>query len=302
MLMRLGEPVSRSPNALPAIARCIGREAIRSLHAELVCAPKPGLVSPSDAGAHSDMNAATFVRSLFALRHAFTMLAAAGAADAQLALLRRIGLAAEQRMLAATGGVNTHRGAIFTLGLLAAAAAHAHGCRAHAGVMGDIVRRRWGAALLEVPAGHRSHGLGVLGRYGASGARGQAASGFPAVFGIGWPALREAQARGASANVARIHALFRLIAQTGDTNLLHRAGPEGLAFARASAFGFLARGSVFRPHWQADARAIHRAFVARNLSPGGTADLLAASIFVERLARPFSGTTSAVPMRGACPA
>src|SRR5262249_22148052 len=108
-----------------AVAQAIGRYALRSLHVELVLYPKPGLVSLRDNGAHHDMNAATFMRSIFALRRYFGEIAMAGMRAAPMSELRRLGLIAESRMLRATRGVNTHRGAIFALGMLAAAAGRA---------------------------------------------------------------------------------------------------------------------------------------------------------------------------------
>lgn len=103
-------------------AHHIARLAVRSLYQELALYPKPGLVSFLDNGAHRDMNAATFMRSLFSLRGYFVATAAAGMRDAEFNELQQLGLAAESRMLLATRGINTHRGAIFTLGMLAAAA------------------------------------------------------------------------------------------------------------------------------------------------------------------------------------
>src|SRR5487761_2392443 len=100
-------------------AHRIARLAVRSLYQELALYPKPGLVSFRDNGAHLDMEAATFVRSLFSLRGYFVAISAAGMDDAGFAELQRLGLAAESRMLRATRGINTHRGAIFTHGILA---------------------------------------------------------------------------------------------------------------------------------------------------------------------------------------
>jgi len=94
----------------------IGKQAVRALHAELVLHPKPGLVSPLDSGAHDDMDAGTFLRSLFSLRRYFSAIAAAGAEAMPFPELQRLGIQAEARMLTATQGVNTHRGAIFCLG------------------------------------------------------------------------------------------------------------------------------------------------------------------------------------------
>ena len=86
--------------------------------------PKPGLVTPVDSGSHRDMNYASFVNSIAALRGYFADIAQAGLQAATYPELQKIALAAESRMLAATHGANTHRGAIFNLGLLAAASAY----------------------------------------------------------------------------------------------------------------------------------------------------------------------------------
>jgi triphosphoribosyl-dephospho-CoA synthase len=269
-----------------AAERCAAL-AQHSLMLEVDTWPKPGLVSQVDAGSHTDMDAGTFRRSAAALRPFFAALARAGAAGAGMATLRTLGLRAEHAMLAATGGVNTHRGAIFGIGLLCAAA----GWRAAApetgtATLGDIVVDRWGAEILGGPRPCDSHGEQALRRYGVGGARRQAAEGFPVVYGTGVPALAEGARRApGDPEAARVHACFALIATLDDTNLLHRGGEAGLRFAQRAARGFLARGGVGAPDWRARAAALHRAFVARRLSPGGAADLLAMSVFVAALDR-----------------
>ena len=105
-----------------SIERSIGALAVEALTREVMLAPKPGLVSPADSGSHADMNLQTFQRSLSALESYFPQIAALGFAGADFEALRECGLAAEERMLAATGGVITHRGAVFSIGLLAASA------------------------------------------------------------------------------------------------------------------------------------------------------------------------------------
>lgn len=278
--------VAPLPAAAPALSGGrIGREAIRALYAEIALYPKPGLVSPVDSGAHDDMDFRLFMRSLFALRGYFVRIAEAGAADAGFPALRRLGIAAEQRMLAATAGVNTHRGAIFSLGLLAAAAGSL-GRRRHSlrsGALGRAVRETWGRDILgAAPGSTDSHGGWAVDRYGVGGARQEAADGFPVLFTVALPVLRAAL-RAGDADAALVETLFVLIAHLDDTNLLHRGGRDGLAFARREASAFLDAGSVGRAGWQHRAVAIHRAFIARRLSPGGAADMLAAAWFVHRL-------------------
>ena len=274
-------------DADPAIAARIGALAVASLHAELALYPKPGLVSFRDSGAHRDMDALTFVRSIDALGGAFVALAAAGGDGAPFDALQRLGAAAERRMVDATGGVNTHRGAIFTLGLLAAAA----GRVVAAGDFPSDERLRDALAAWRRPlvaqgldcAAPPSHGRSVAARFGAGGARAEAAAGFPSVFEVGLPALRHALSRTDDAARAALHALFALVACVEDTNVLHRGGRAALGFVAGEAARFLARGSTFVPGWLARAERLHRQCVARRISPGGCADLLAASWFVHRL-------------------
>lgn len=267
----------------------IGRAATRALYAELLLYPKPGLVSPVDRGSHEDMDAATFSRSLFALRGYFCDIAAIGADAGTLQQLQQLGIAAEARMLQATGGVNTHRGAIFTLGLLAAAAAHLGSIDRQVTdqALADTVRERWGAALSRQAHtdAEPSHGEIAARRYGAGGARAEAAAGFPLLFSIGLPALRHTLEATGSKQRAQVQTLFAVMAQLQDTNLLYRGGIEGLAYARRAASRFLASGGALNCEWEQHAVAIHRAFVRRRLSPGGSADLLAAAWFVHLLDR-----------------
>lgn len=267
--------------AAEARASQFGALARAALVLEVETHPKPGLVSHRDRGAHRDMDADLLRRSAAVLEPFFLALAAAGARDAGMAELRRIGLAAEAAMLAETAGVNTHRGAIFGLGLLVAAAglSAAQGWR---GRLGPLVAARWGAEITQAPANPGSHGAMACRRYRVGGARAEAAAGFPSAYGIGLPALRAARARlPEDAEAARVQACIALIAQVEDTNLLHRGGAAGLRLAQDGAAAFLARGGVGAPGWRQAAEGLHHRFSARNLSPGGSADLLAITLFLD---------------------
>lgn len=280
----------RGRHELTARTAAIGRLAIASLYREVALAPKPGLVTPGDAGSHTDMDFRTFLRSLQALRGYFPAIAACGAGFPGFAPLQRLGGDAEADMLAATGGVNTHRGAIFNLGLLCAAAGLlvAAGSALTAEAACATVSRQWGHAIRASapPAATAvSHGLEVTRRYGSGGARAEAADGFPAAREVGLPAYRGALAAGCDTEAAAVQALFALMAVVEDTNLLWRGGPAGLAFARGEAAAFLAAGGVLAGNWRQRADALHRAFVARRLSPGGSADLLGVTLFLDALER-----------------
>ncbi|RAM63440.1 2-(5'-triphosphoribosyl)-3'-dephospho CoA synthase [Herbaspirillum rubrisubalbicans] len=271
-----------------ALCRLLARLALRSLHQELVLYPKPGLVSRVDNGSHADMTAETFLRSLFALRHYFFQIATAGLEGAPFHTLQRLAIRAEERMLRATGGVNTHRGAIFALGMLCAAMACCRGRRLplQPATVRATLLIQWGDALARhsaaISGGSHSHGQRVAARHAVGGAREEAALGFPSVFEVALPQLQATLAQGRDAYHARIDTLFALMAQLSDTNVYHRGGAEGAALVRERSAAFLAAGGTARPGWQEDAVDCHRLFVARRLSPGGAADLLAAACLVHQ--------------------
>ena len=289
------EALLRTTGRLPVIRRRSAAGMDRRLHRiaalavdclllEVGTYPKPGLVSHIDSGSHCDMDADTLRCSAEALRPFLHALAQAGAEDCAMNGLRVIGKQAEAAMLKATQGINTHRGAIFGLGLLCAAAGARPRIADIPPPLGVVVERRWGEEILAGPMNPRSHGMQARHHHGAGGARCEAAHGFPSVYEIGLPALRQASALGtADAEAIRVHACFSLIAVVEDTNLLHRGGTEGLQFAQRAAQGFLHCGGVNRPDWRTHARAVHETFVARRLSPGGSADLLAMSLFVQEI-------------------
>lgn len=277
-------PVRLGSTLTPA---AIGHAATLALHDELALAPKPGLVTPFDNGSHDDMDAHTFMRSLFALRSYFVRIAEAGHAGADFSELERCGIAAEARMLAATQGVNTHRGAIFMLGLVCAAAGTvARECDGamHAVQLRDALRRHWGAALTArsrrvstLPGGIATRLLGLR------GASEEAALGFPVLFEVAVPTLANGLARGLSPQFARLDTLFHVMAVLDDSNLAHRGGLAGLRHAQTAARKFIDDGGVASTDALARARSIADDFVARRLSPGGAADTLAAACCVMRI-------------------
>ena len=110
----------------------------------------------------------------------------------------------------------------------------------------------------------------------------EAAQGFPNLYQVGLPALRRAALAAPNDDEAqRVEACFALIASVEDTNLLHRGGVDGLRFAHDAARRFIDAGGISAPGWRTRAQSIHDSFVARRLSPGGSADLLAMTLFVD---------------------
>lgn len=272
------------PKALQAIAR----SATLALYDELALSPKPGLVTLIDAGSHTDMDARSFMRSLFSLRSYFVRITGLGAAHAPFSALEQAGVAAEARMLAATGGVNTHRGAIFCLGLLCAAAGAS---LAQGQALGPAKLRKtllaiWGQAL--AAKAERKSGLPggrAASQYGLRGAAAEAALGFPVLFECAVPAMQTSFASGLEPWQAQLNTLFQVMAVLDDCNLVHRGGMEGLRHAQACARRFLAEGGSARSGGVFAAQAIAQDFVRLRLSPGGAADTLAATCLIHRLSR-----------------
>ena len=246
-------------------AQRLAELAVQALLEEVDQTPKPGLVDRNNRGAHRDMDRDLFHRSARSLLPYFRQAVTLGLERADcMGPLQAAGLAAERVMLAKTGGVNTHRGAVYAFGLILAAM----GSRLARG--GDVFAGAAALAESGLPPAAGSPGQRARQRYGASGARGEALAGFPHARHA-WAALARPGGRNA--------ALLTLLAEVEDTNLLHRGGPEGLALVQSRARSILAASP---PAYGEGLLELDRACIARNLSPGGSADLLALALFLGR--------------------
>lgn len=268
-------------------ARALADAALRALVEEAALSPKPGLVDSRGGGAHDDLSFALMCRSAHVLHPFFVAMARAGSHEVSLPVLReRIGLlgrSAEAAMLDATGGVNTHRGAIWALGLLVAAAGRGGDlcAPALAAQAGAIARCQDPAA----PARTGNKGEAARRRYGVGGAKAQAQAGFPQVMRAALPQLRRSRRLGASEGAARLDALLAIMAGLDDTCLLSRGGRRGLAGMQARAAGVLAAGGAGTAEGRLALRRLNDYALAWRLSPGGAADLLAAALFLDGLER-----------------
>jgi triphosphoribosyl-dephospho-CoA synthase len=267
----------------PLAAEHLADRAVNALIAEAMLTPKPALVDQRGSGAHDDLNLDCLLRSAAALRGSFTSMALhASAAPAGVPLREKLGALGrqgEERMLAATGGRNAHKGAIWVLGLLIAAAARCRSPRTPEEIATVA------AALARLPDRHAplkpSHGTRVCARFGVSGARGEAAAGFPHVVKVGLPALHRTRRQGSDEACARLDALMAIMSSLDDTCLLHRGGWAALNAARSGARRVLALGGAARPAGRAALLALDAELLRRYASPGGCADLLAACLFLD---------------------
>ncbi|HEY0211354.1 triphosphoribosyl-dephospho-CoA synthase CitG [Acerihabitans sp.] len=270
--------------AIPAI----GLLAAAALREEVMLTPKPGLVDRRNNGAHRDMDLPLFMASITAIAPWFGRFAACGErhadmpAEQALTVIRPVGHACEQAMFAATGGVNTHKGGIFSLGLLCAAAGRltGRGRKLTRGALCAEVAAMCARLVATELAGCRrpaTVGEHLYLRHGLTGARGEAAGGFATVRDHALPAWDRLQAAGGDRDTALLHGLLVLMAHNRDTNLVSRGGLAGLGFVQGHARRLLAKG------WRTqDLEIMDRALTRRNLSPGGSADLLAVMAVLAR--------------------
>ncbi|MEO3873695.1 triphosphoribosyl-dephospho-CoA synthase [Nonomuraea sp. B12E4] len=284
-------PPGSGPGDPAMRADVLAGTAVRALCAEALLSPKPGLVDARGSGAHDDMDLPLLLASAEALRPTFRAVAYTARRLVSGTGLReelgRLGRAGDRAMSRATGEVNTHRGALWALGLLVAAVA---------GGAGDERGAAAGAARLAalpdrwIPAGPASHGELVRRRYGTGGARGEAEAAFPHVIEVALPRLRRARADGRTEKVARLDALLAVMSLLDDTCVLHRGGREGLRVVQLGASRVLAGGGAGTDRGRAALLELDDRLRGLRLSPGGSGDLLAAALFLDML--PWPGQRS----------
>ncbi|KRP63257.1 triphosphoribosyl-dephospho-CoA synthase [Pseudomonas trivialis] len=255
--------------------------AVDALIDEADLSPKPALVDRRGNGAHSDLHLGLMHASALSLWPMFKAMAEAALECGEVGVplreaLGRIGREGEQAMLVTTDGVNTHRGAIWALGLLTAAAAlEPRALTLNAARL---------ALLNDRYAPHAaSHGALVAQRYGARGAREEAQLGFPSVMQRGLPQLRKSRQQNTGEQNARLDALLAIMTDLADTCVLYRAGLEGLQAMQLGAQAVLDAGGSATLAGRRQLQALDQQLLALNASPGGAADLLAACLFIDRL-------------------
>lgn len=253
----------------------VGEAAQRALLVEAITTPKPGLVDCENSGSHTDMNLFSFMASAAALRPYLEDCVRLGLERADYDSLQHRGRLAEDEMFRAAHA-NTHKGAIFSLGILC----YALGFCGEGAPLSDMLSKAAEAGthyLSQIPEAHRAKtgGEKQYHLYGLTGARGEAASGFRTVAETALPALEKTLSEGKSMEEACIHALLNLMAHVQDANIIRRAGMDTQAWAMKKAQKLLQSG-----YTRAELIRLNEAFVKKNISPGGSADLLAVAVFL----------------------
>jgi len=266
----------------------------RAMLTEVNLSPKPGLVDRYNCGAHKDMALEDFHRSAAAIRGWLPRFVEFGACSAGLPEvdvmtgLRPLGIACEAAMLRATAGVNTHKGSIFSLGLLCAAIGRLHQqqrpvtaenlCHMAAAFCRGLTERELRRNNRQQTAGQR-----LYRQLGLTGARGEAEAGYPLVLRHALPHYQTLLAQGIDQELALLDTLLLLMACNGDTNVAARGGAEGLCWLQQQAKTLLSRGGIRQPADLVHLHHFNQQCVARNLSPGGSADLLIVIWFLARI-------------------
>lgn len=262
------------PEDIGALAHC-------ALIYEVLTAPKPGLVDRFNSGAHRDMDINTFIRSADAispfLKECAEIGMKAGSPEGLLERLRPVGIAAEREMYRATEGANTHKGAIFSLGILCAAAGlggRAASAAQLCGIAGRIAADSVGE--LEKSCAAKTAGELLYREYGCRGIRGEVAAGFPSLVNVAWPCFLEAFLEGHDMDYCGVITLLKLICTVEDTTMLKRSGGrENMERYRALARDALESGDLLKGAAEAD-----KIWSRNGISAGGCADLLSATFFL----------------------
>ena len=289
------------PTTLPYI---IAHLATQALQAELDTTPKPGLVDKDNNGAHRDMDYALMQRSIDTLHPYFVKLALLGCADAlpTHTSIRDIGIEAEKAMLSATNGVNTHKGALFSMGLAVVAAAHEE--RKIAANEEQILKERNGgedvlvslqttikALAASFPDTNGTHGskakLLSKGTTAIKGALDNAREGYEMLFAEWLPFYIE---RRNERDAHTLHkTLLRIMCDLDDTNVIYRTDLATAEEVKQEARVML--DSFSKAHTAEDKekriaaellalKDMDKRYTARNISPGGAADMLSLTVFV----------------------
>lgn len=273
------------------------QHAIKAMLYEASTHPSPGLVSPKSCGAHKDMDYYDFLDSSAALIHPLYCCAKEGIETEDtkrlFSKLRGIGIAGEKRMFEATGGVNTHKGMLFLMGISIAASAYCiyrnisfiNLSNIIAEMTEGLVREELEKSIIKNEA--LSHGEYLFSLYKTTGIRGEVERGMPTVFEEALP-FYESMAQ-LSREERLVQTLLKLMSISEDSNVLYRRGPEGLNYVRASAEKALKLGGITTSEGRKYIAYMENSFKEKNISPGGSADLLAVTLFFSEIKIMFKG-------------
>lgn len=270
--------------------------ALKAILYEVAATPKPGLVDRNNSGSHKDMDFFTFLKSASVLSPYYYKCSEIGMNFQDkdyrnlLEAIRPSGIDAERDMFAATKGVNTHKGIIFSNGIISAASASlfAQGLDSN---LENIIRRtrqmtKGISHELDIKKDKKviTYGEELFIKYRVKGIRGEVEQGFQTVVKYSYPIFKDLIGKKKfKINDIMVQTLLKLMAHTEDTNILGRHDMDTLDFVKESASKALTLGGIFTDKGKAFIKYLDKLFIKRNISPGGSADLLAVTLFIYML-------------------
>lgn len=292
-------------NKLQTWAEDMAKLAEESILTEAVLTPKPGLVDAKDSGAHKDMDIFTFIRSAVSLRDGFKDMflmgySTNGSDKELLAHLRPKGIDIEAEMFRATERINTHKGIIFSMGLLVASVGKYYRMLEKNDELQrefteddtqkvlDLIKNMT-EGLVENDFKNLAskkvltHGEKLFIDHGFTGIRGEAENGYPVIGEIAMPILRGSDDGVLTYEERLLEVLIALMSKVEDSNIVSRGGMESLRYVKDSAGKFMSSGGMRQPGAYDKLCKMNEDFIRRNLSPGGSADLLSLVIFLGKL-------------------
>jgi len=270
--------------------------ALRAVLYEISCTPKPGLVDRRDSGPHHDMDYFTFLNSSVTLISYIQKVCDVTCEyshepEAYFRKIKMIGRHAESEMYMATGGINTQKGLIFSLGIACAAATQAvrkfGNCDIE--IVSDIAAKLAVQIFAlndeHVPNNENkdnelTHGEQVRRQLNVDGIIGEATSGFHTAITVGLPSLKETLSKNYDFNDAMVHSLISLMNKIEDSNVLYRGGLEALDYVREKTDNILGNGSIFSHKGMEAIESLNSELTKRNIGTGGAADMLALTVFL----------------------
>lgn len=280
---------------IPEPIQNIGCLALEAMLLEANCAPAPGLVDRFNSGAHNDMDIYTFIKSSVALSPYMHNFAYMGymhkdSLDTLLASIRPLGIEAEATMFKATKGVNTQKGLIFLMGILCAATGYVYQKynKIQSSLIFDAIKIMCHGLVVKelskLPDDRKlTSGERLYQQYGIRGIRGELEDGLPIIQDIALPAYKKAISAGATDDTLLIYTLLSIMTATEDTTIINRHDRDTVSMVQKSAKKLLSHDDILQPGGFEAVKALDRQFIEHWISPGGSADLLAATHFIYSL-------------------
>ena len=272
------------------IVKKLGDIAVEAMIFEAATSPSFGLVSPLTQGSHDDMDFFTFLKSSFAIKEGFEKMARVSYSYLTLekAFLRtrKIGIETEKTMFEATENINTHKGMIFLLGIAVVTASRA----LYEGTSFNDIQpmiKNMCKDILKDFENILTHGEKLYKNYGFTGVRGEVREGLDIIFNGSLNVFEKSIEKSNDMNLASLQTLIFLMGKVMDSTIVHRHDIHMLRRVKREAEEFFAAGGVYSELGRETAENIEKTYIKERISPGGSADLLAVTIFLYKLKNLF---------------